>query len=103
MAAGKVGGDRLAQRQDAVGGGIAVLAVAKGFDRRLDDMGRRREIGLADAEVDDVAPLASTAKAFSSPMREKAGLTCSMERFLEDLGAVVPRRGERIKRGSFGW
>ena len=38
--------------------GIAVLAVAQRLDGRLDDMRRRFEIGLADAEIDDVAPLA---------------------------------------------
>ena len=41
-----------------VAGGIAVLAVAQRLDRGLDDMRRRFEIGLADAEIDDVAPLA---------------------------------------------
>ena len=35
----------------------AVKAIAQSLDRRLDDMGRRFEIGLADAEIDDVAPL----------------------------------------------
>ncbi len=34
-----------------------MLAVAERFDRRLDDMGRGFEIGLANAEIDDVAPL----------------------------------------------
>ena len=57
-AAVKIGRDRLAQGQDARRRGIAVLAVAQRLDRRLDDMGRGFEIGLADAEVDDVAPLA---------------------------------------------
>ena len=48
---------RLAQRRDAGRVGIAVLAVAQRLDGGLDDMGRRFEIGLADAEIDDVAPL----------------------------------------------
>ncbi len=52
-----VGGDRLAQRLDADGGRVAVMAVAQGLDRGLDDVGRRREIRLADAEVDDIAAL----------------------------------------------
>ena len=56
-AAMEVGGDRLAQRRDAGRRRVAVLAVAQRLDRRLDDMGRGFEIGLADAEVDDVAPL----------------------------------------------
>jgi hypothetical protein len=35
-----------------------VLAVAQRFDSGFDDMRGRFEIGLADAEIDDVAPLA---------------------------------------------
>src|SRR5271170_6796542 len=31
------------------------MAVAQRFDRRLDDEIRRAEVGLADAEIDDVA------------------------------------------------
>ena len=54
----KVGGDRLAQRRDAVRRRVAVLAVAQRLDRRFDDMRRGLEVRLADAEVDDVAPLA---------------------------------------------
>jgi hypothetical protein len=57
------------------------MAVAQRLDRGLDDEIRRAEIGLADAEIDDVAPCAisalaraSTAKAFSSPMRSKAAM-----------------------------
>ena len=57
VAAKKVGGDRLAQAGDPVGRRVAVLAVAQRLDRRFDDMGRGFEIGLADAEVDDVPPL----------------------------------------------
>ncbi len=49
---------RLAQRRNPRRVGIAVLAVAQSLDGRLDDMGRRFEVGLADAEIDDVAPLA---------------------------------------------
>ena len=72
--------DRLAQRQDADRRRVAVMAVAQRLHRRLDDVVGRAEVGLADAEIDDVAALArqaavaraSTAKAFSSPMRSKA-------------------------------
>jgi hypothetical protein len=53
----QIGGDGLAQGGDAVGGGIAVMAVAQRLDARLDDMFGRLEIGLADAEVDDVLAL----------------------------------------------
>ena len=53
----QVGGDRLAQRQDADRRRVAVMAVAQRLDRRLDNEIRRAEIGLADAEIDDVAAL----------------------------------------------
>ena len=53
----EIGGDRLAQRQDADRRRIAVMAVAQRLDRRLDDEIRRAEIRLADAEIDDVAAL----------------------------------------------
>jgi hypothetical protein len=48
----------LAQRQDAARVRIAVVAVTQRLDRGFDDVGRRLEVGLADAEVDDGAPLA---------------------------------------------
>ena len=53
-----VGGDPLAQRQDAGRRRIAVMAVAQRFHGRLDDMRRRGKVRLADAEVDDVMTLA---------------------------------------------
>ena len=53
----QIGGDRLAQRQDADGGRIAMMAVAQRLDRGLDDMIGGAEIRLADAQVDDVAAL----------------------------------------------
>ena len=53
----QVGGDRLAQRQDADRRRVAVMAVAQRLDRRLDDEIGRAEIRLADAEIDDVAAL----------------------------------------------
>ena len=56
-AAVDVGGDRLAERLDAGRRRIAVMAVAERLDRRLDDVVGRAEIGLADAEIDDVAAL----------------------------------------------
>ena len=49
---------RLAQGGDPGRVGVSVLAVAQRLDRGLDDMRRRFEIRLADAEVDDVAALA---------------------------------------------
>ena len=48
-----VGGHGLAQRQDAVGRRVAVMAVAQRLDRGLDDVRRGREVRLADAEIDD--------------------------------------------------
>ena len=56
-AAVDVGGDRLAERLDAGRRRIAVMAVAERLDRRLDDVVGRAEVGLADAEIDDVAAL----------------------------------------------
>ncbi len=53
----QVGGDRLAQRRDADRRRVAVMAVAQRLHRRLDDEVGRAEIGLADAEIDDVAAL----------------------------------------------
>ena len=53
----KIGGDRLAQRRNAGRRRVAVVAVAQRLDRRLDDEIGRAEIGLADAEIDDVAAL----------------------------------------------
>src|SRR5580698_8612011 len=48
-----------------------MLAVAQSFDSGLDDMRRRFEIGLADAEIDDVAPLALQ---FSRPRQHGEGV-----------------------------
>ena len=62
---------RLAQRRNPRRVGIAVLAVAQSLDGRLDDMRRRFEIGLADAEIDDVAPLALQ---FSRPRQHGEGV-----------------------------
>ena len=62
---------RLAQGRNPCRVGIAVLAVAQSFDGRLDDMRRRFEIGLADAEIDDVAPLALQ---FSRPRQHGEGV-----------------------------
>ena len=45
--------DRLAQRQDALGRRIAVMPVAQSLDGRLDNVARRLEVRLADAEIDD--------------------------------------------------
>ncbi len=49
-------GDGLAQGQDAVALGVFREVVADGLDPGLLDVLRRGEIGLADAEVDDVDP-----------------------------------------------
>ena len=53
----QVGGDRLAQRRDAVRRRVAVMAVADRLDGGFLDVLGRLEVGLADAEVDDVAAL----------------------------------------------
>ena len=59
-----------------------MLAVTQRLDRGLDDMRRRFEIGLADAEIDDVAPLALQLRRLGEhgegvllADRAKAGLT----------------------------
>ena len=85
VAAGHVGRHRLAQRQDAVRRRVAVMAVAQRLDRGLDDVRRRLEVGLADAEVDDATALAlqvvaraSTSKAVSVPRRCRLSTSCSM-------------------------
>src|SRR6202161_1506307 len=62
---------RLAQGRNAGCVGIAVLAVAQSLDGGLDDMGRCFEIGLADAEIDDVTPLALQ---FSRPRQHGEGV-----------------------------
>ena len=51
-------GHQLAQGQDALGRRVAVMAVAQRLDGGLDDVLRRLEVGLADAEVDDGLALA---------------------------------------------
>ena len=51
----QIGRHRLAQRQDAVGRGVPVMAVAQRLHRRLDDVLGRLEVRLADAEIDDAA------------------------------------------------
>ncbi len=84
----RVGGDRLAQRGDAARGRVAVVAVAEGPARGLDDVRRRREIGLADTEVDHRA----------APRREGLGARQHLERA---LGAEAGDVG-RDHRGSSG-
>ena len=58
VAAGQVLRHRLAQRQDALGRRVAVVAVAQRLDGGFDDVAGRLEVGLADAEVDDRLALA---------------------------------------------
>ena len=48
---------RGAQRRNAIGRGIAVMAVGQCLPARLDDMIGGREIGLADPQIDDRAAL----------------------------------------------
>ena len=57
VAAVQIGRHRLAQRQDAVGRRVAVMAVGQRLAPGLDDVLGGREIGLADAEIDDRAAL----------------------------------------------
>ncbi len=53
----QVGGDGFAQRNNAVGGCVAVMAIAQRLDRGFDDVIGGAKIRLADAEIDDVAAL----------------------------------------------
>ena len=57
VAAVEIGGDRLAQLRDTVGRRVAVMAVGQRLAAGLDDVLGGREIGLADAEIDDRAAL----------------------------------------------
>ncbi len=53
----QIGGDGGAQGRNAVGRGIAVMAVGERLAPGLDDVVGGREIGLADPQIDDRAPL----------------------------------------------
>ncbi len=97
----EVGRDGLAQRQDAGGRRVAVVPVAQRLDGGLDDVLGRAEIGLADAEIDDVAcpgaassvARARTAKAFSSPIRSKATIRCAAWRSPPGTAGTFAVRG----------
>ena len=52
-----IGRHRLTERLDARCRRVAVLPIAQRLHRRFDDVVRRAEIGLADAEIDDVLAL----------------------------------------------
>ena len=67
----QVGRHRLAQRQDAGRGRVAMMTVAQRLDGGLYDMGRGGKIRLADAEVDDVAALA---REFRGPGQHREGV-----------------------------
>ena len=57
MAAMQIGGHRLAQCGQAIGGRIAMMTIPQRLDACLNDMLRRPKIGLTDAQIDDVATL----------------------------------------------
>ena len=86
VARGQIGGDRFAQFGDALGRGIAMVAVTQGLDRRLDDMRRGFEIGLTDAEVDDVTALGG--QRIGAGQHLKSG-------FGTQFGHTVGERGHR--------
>ena len=88
MAAVEVGRDGLAQGREAVGGGVAVGAVAQGLHAGLDDVFRRAEVGLADAEIDDVVAF--------------GGEFLGAGQHLEGaLGAEAGERGGGLEHGDF--
>jgi hypothetical protein len=64
-------GDGLAQGRRAVGGRVARLSRQQGRHPAFDDVGRRREVGLADGEVDDAA--AGRAHGIHARLRRHAG------------------------------
>ena len=72
----QVGGDRLAQRRNADRRRVAVVAVAQRLDRGLDDEVGRAEIGLADAEIDDVAALRRAARWRAPARRRRSPRRC---------------------------
>ena len=89
--AGEVRRHGLAQGRDPGRVGIAVLAVAQRLDRRLDDVRRGFEVGLADAEVDDVAALALQFGGFGE---HREGVLVAQARKCGidgDHGAISPR------------
>ena len=53
----QIGGHGFAQRRNSNCRRIAMVTIAKCFDRRFDDEIGRAEVGLADAEIDDVTAL----------------------------------------------
>src|SRR6185437_5988419 len=55
---GETSTPRRRSRSSATASRKGAIAVAQRFYGGLDDMGRGFEIGLADAEIDDIAPLA---------------------------------------------
>ena len=79
----EMGGAGLPQHGQARRGAVVRLAVGPGLAARVDDVARRREVGLADLQVDDPAPdassafaRASTSKADSVPRRLRLSASC---------------------------
>ena len=98
----EVGGDRLAQLRNAVRRRVAVMAVADRLDGGFGDVLGRLEVGLADAEVDDVAALGGK-RVRARQHREGVLLADAVEvrrrssawRFLSSLSSFPsPRVGE---------
>src|SRR5256885_8903524 len=71
---------RLAQLVDPRRRRVAVLARLDGADRRLLHVVRRREIGLADAEADDVPALARERRSeeHTSELQSPCNLVCRL-------------------------
>ena len=95
----QVGGHRLAQRRNAVRRRVAVMAVAQRLDRGLDDEVRRAEIGLADAEADDVAALRGE-RVGAGEHREGIFLADAVEGRDRFQHGVTPRQWLRVLRRS---
>ncbi len=82
----QVGRHCLAQRGDAIGGRVAVMAIPQRLDPGLDDMVWRAEIRLADAQIDDVPALCRQ-------------FLRSGEHFKGGFGAEAVNRGSKLKHG----
>ena len=69
-----VGGLRLAQARDALGGRIAVGArLGDGLDQLVDDVLGRRHVGIAHAEIDDVGAARARRRLQAVDFREDVG------------------------------
>ena len=92
-------GHRQAQFGDAVGRGVAVVAVGQGLAAGLDDVLGRLEVRLADPEVDDAAALGG--QRIGPGQHLEGGLGAQVAHAFGELHAgVMARPGPGSKPGS---